>query len=136
MAQAVEQSYKQCKTQLGWAAAMVRADVTLRRHWLLIFCVFTYCWLHWLQDAQRKGEKRGPQAAPAYEEKKDTASVGHLARSFTPGAELAQAVGEPSAVVARLEPGPAPSRTTAVVMLGYGREGPSSVLRPKLTNYR
>jgi len=39
----VEQSYKLCKTELGWADAMVRADVALRRHWLLIFCAFTCC---------------------------------------------------------------------------------------------
>ncbi len=33
----------QAKTQLGWVDARVRAYVTLRRHWLLIFCAFTFC---------------------------------------------------------------------------------------------
>jgi len=114
----VEQSYKQCKTQLGWADAMVRADVALRRHWLLIFCAFTFCWLPWLQEAPREGEKREPEADPPWGKKKGVSSMGPMARNFTPGAELAHAMGEPSAVVARLEPGSASSRTAAVVMLG------------------
>lgn len=70
----VEQSYKQLKNKLGWADAMVRADVAPRRHWLLIFCALTFCWCHWLNGVQvvRKpdqddasqeatGEKRHPQ---------------------------------------------------------------------------
>jgi hypothetical protein len=42
----VEQGYKQLKNELGWADAVVRADVALRRHWLLVFCAFTFCWVH------------------------------------------------------------------------------------------
>ena len=69
----IEQSYKQLKNELGWADAMVRAELALRRHWLLIFCAFTFCWLHWLRTAsatatgvahqpplQSAGKKREP----------------------------------------------------------------------------
>jgi len=42
----VELRYKQCETELGWADAMMRADVALRRHRLFIFCAFAFCWLH------------------------------------------------------------------------------------------
>lgn len=44
----VEQGYKQVKTELGWTDAQVRSATALRRHWLLIFCAFTFCWCHWL----------------------------------------------------------------------------------------
>jgi hypothetical protein len=47
----VEQSYKQIKNELGWADAMVRSDAALRRPWLLVFCAFAFCWLHWLHAA-------------------------------------------------------------------------------------
>jgi SRSO17 transposase len=40
----VEQSYKQVKHTLGWAHYQVRADVAIRRHWILVWCAFTFCW--------------------------------------------------------------------------------------------
>jgi DDE superfamily endonuclease len=112
----VEQSYKQCKTELGWADAMVRADVALRRHWLLIFCAFTFCWLQWLQSTQ---DKPMLKASSASGEKKGSWSMGHLAASGTPGAQLAHAVGAAAAVVARLEPGPSTRRTATAVPLDH-----------------
>jgi len=40
----VEQSYKQVKHSLGWAQYQVRSDRAIRRHWILVFCAFTFCW--------------------------------------------------------------------------------------------
>ena len=48
----VEQSYKQVKTTLGWAQYQVRSSRAIQRHWILVYCAFTFCW--W-QAAQRAG---------------------------------------------------------------------------------
>ena len=40
----VEQSYKQTKDELGWANFMVRSDSAIRRHWILVYCAFSFCW--------------------------------------------------------------------------------------------
>jgi SRSO17 transposase len=40
----VEQSYKQVKTTLGWAQYQVRSSRAIQRHWILIYCAFTFCW--------------------------------------------------------------------------------------------
>ena len=41
----IEQSYKQVKNALGWAHYQVRSDLAIRRHWQLVCCAFTFCWL-------------------------------------------------------------------------------------------
>lgn len=48
----VEQSYKQVKTTLGWAQYQVRSSRAIQRHWILVYCAFTFCW--W-QAAQPSG---------------------------------------------------------------------------------
>jgi hypothetical protein len=40
----IEQSYKQVKNSLGWAQYQVRKDLSIRRHWQLVCCAFTFCW--------------------------------------------------------------------------------------------
>jgi len=40
----IEQSYKQVKNSLGWAHYQVRKDVSIRRHWQLVCCAFTFWW--------------------------------------------------------------------------------------------
>ncbi len=40
----VEQSYKQVKDSLGWAHYQVRKDISIRRHWQMVCCAFTFCW--------------------------------------------------------------------------------------------
>jgi hypothetical protein len=40
----IEQSYKQVKNSLGWAHYQVRKDLSIRRHWQLVCCAFTFCW--------------------------------------------------------------------------------------------
>ncbi|WP_082584243.1 IS701 family transposase [Noviherbaspirillum sp. Root189] len=42
----IEQSYKQTKDELGWADFMVRSDRAIRRHWILVYCAFSFCWWH------------------------------------------------------------------------------------------
>jgi hypothetical protein len=40
----IEQSYKQVKNALGWAHYQVRKDISIRRHWQLVCCAFSFCW--------------------------------------------------------------------------------------------
>lgn len=40
----IEQSYKQVKISLGWAQYQVRKDLSIRRHWQLVCCAFSFCW--------------------------------------------------------------------------------------------
>ncbi len=40
----IEQSYKQVKNSLGWAHYQVRKDISIRRHWQMVFCALTFCW--------------------------------------------------------------------------------------------
>jgi hypothetical protein len=51
----VEQSYKQVKQTLGWAEYQVRSDLAIRRHWVLVWCAFSFCWWHL---------SHGPRAEP------------------------------------------------------------------------
>ena len=37
-------SYKQVKNALGWAHYQVRKDISIRRHWQMVCCAFTFCW--------------------------------------------------------------------------------------------
>jgi DDE superfamily endonuclease len=111
----VEQSYKQVKGALGWAEYQVRSDVAMRRHWVLVWCAFSFCWWHlghgaeevpkWLDEGRapvtgaeepsaqaRMGEKsggRGP-AAPG----------GVLASRVAEGAGVAGAVDHARTVLA------------------------------------
>jgi hypothetical protein len=106
----VEQSYKQLKNELGWADAMVRADVALRRHWLLIFCAFTFGWYHWLNSVQ---VVRKPDQDDASQEvtggKKAPSTLGPVASNVAPGPWMAHAVDSPTTLVASVAAG-----TTAV----------------------
>jgi Transposase DDE domain len=106
----VEQSYKQLKNELGWADAMVRADVALRRHWLLIFCAFTFGWYHWLNGVQ---VVRKPDQDDASQEatggKKAPSTLGPVASNVAPGPWMAHAVDSPTTLVASVAAG-----TTAV----------------------
>ncbi len=43
----VEQSCKQVKQELGWAAWQVRRDAAIRRHWALVCCAFSFCCCAW-----------------------------------------------------------------------------------------
>jgi hypothetical protein len=41
----IEQTYRQAKSELGWADFQVRSDTAIRRHWALVNCAFTLGWL-------------------------------------------------------------------------------------------
>lgn len=61
----VEQSYKQVKHSLGWAHYQVRSDLSIRRHWQLVCCAFSFCW--WACD-QEEGWELAQVGQPALEE--------------------------------------------------------------------
>jgi hypothetical protein len=63
----VEQSYKQVKGALGWAEYQVRSDVAMRRHWVLVWCAFSFCWWHLSQGAQGAPGWMDDSAAPVRE---------------------------------------------------------------------
>ena len=108
----VEQSYKQCKAELGWADAMVRTDVALRRHWLLIFCAFTFCWWHWLRTTPATPAFAPRETHPQHPGgKKGVATVGGLAPYPTPGPRMGNAMGHAAALLASVGTWPPPSRT-------------------------
>jgi DDE superfamily endonuclease len=52
----IEQSYKQVKNSLGWAHYQVRKDLSIRRHWQLVCCAFSFCW--WV--CRESGEASSP----------------------------------------------------------------------------
>jgi hypothetical protein len=107
----VEQNYTQLKNELGWADAMVRADVALRRHWLLIFCAFTFCWCHWLNGVQvvRKPDQ-GDAGKAATGGKKAPSTVGPVAGHVAPGPGVAHALDSPTTLVARVAAGTTAAR--------------------------
>ncbi len=111
----VEQSYKQVKGALGWAEYQVRSDVAMRRHWVLVWCAFSFCWWHlghgaeevpkWLDEGRapvtgaeepsaeaRRGEKSGGRG--------HAATGGVLASSVAEGASVVGAVAHAEAVLA------------------------------------
>ena len=71
----IEQSYKQVKNSLGWAHYQVRKAVSIRRHWQIVCCAFTFCW--WTCAALVEGktlpgvvldtEETSPASAPEAE---------------------------------------------------------------------
>ena len=111
----VEQSYKQVKQALGWAEYQVRSDLAIRRHWVLVWCAFSFCWWHlghgaeevpkWLDEGSapvsgaeepraqaRMGKTSGGQGSAA--------SGGVLASRVAEGAGVAGAVDHARTVLA------------------------------------
>lgn len=43
----IEQSYKQVKTEPGWADFQVRSATAIRRLQTLVNCAFSFCWNTW-----------------------------------------------------------------------------------------
>ena len=116
----VEQGYKQVKMTLGWAEYQVRNSRAIQRHWILVYCAFTFCW--W-QSAQPVGEgnldkvaallpERWPLLAPAKGEKKSRRSSSPklvVAQRTPASTQLAGTRAHAQALLARLFVG-APAR--------------------------
>ena len=115
----VEQSYKQVKHTLGWAQYQVRSDQAIRRHWILVFCAFTFCW--W-QAAQSLSVTSRPadfppqpiKASPSSPKKTTTPTLAHLAVSASPSSGLARTVRHAQPLLESLfASAPAPCSPTA-----------------------
>jgi SRSO17 transposase len=95
----VEQSYKQVKHALGWSQYQVRSDSAIRRHWQLVFCVFSFCWWAYghlpTEDAER-AEGDLP-AGPAGRGKEQEAGV--LAGGVKGGKGVAGTMGDAAALL-------------------------------------
>jgi SRSO17 transposase len=136
----VEQSYKQVKSELGWADFMVRTDVAIRRHWTLVWCAFSFCWRHWFGEPppDRSHEPPAPVTGEKRERRRGSSGsdrLRDLATSAAPRPELVGPLGFPRALLARVvrcapaTGGSGASRCT--------RQGvPVAPLPPGLTNYR
>jgi hypothetical protein len=115
----VEQGYKQLKQELGWADFMVRADQAIRRHWLLVFCAFSFCWSAWFTTgppvttepppAADSGATSPPERGENGLRPADAATHGLLAEDAPSRPQLAGSLDLPLALLARLvECAPAP----------------------------
>jgi SRSO17 transposase len=113
----VEQSYKQVKHALGWAEYQVRSDVAMRRHWVLVWCAFSFCWWQlghgaegapvWMDEvtAQPCADDRPSTTAGRGKKpsgRQHTATTGVLAGRVTAGAGVVGAVDHAQAVLARV----------------------------------
>ena len=115
----VEQSYKQVKSELGWADFQVRSDRAIRRHWQLVWCAFSFCWRAWFAEhpppRRLPDEQTADQAAVRGEGTgQHGGQAGHgrgLAGDAAPGARLVDPVGRAwtlvAGVVDRAPAGPA-----------------------------
>ena len=81
----IEQSYKQVKTELGWADFQVRSDIAIRRHQTLVHCAFSFCWDTWFHDVSTDDT---PEPAPPA----DPAERGPRTRTASRNAVLAQSI--------------------------------------------
>lgn len=107
----VEQSYKQVKHALGWSSYQVRSDRAMRRHWALVWCAFSFCWLASMPEdaaaaaptpaplpdapppARGKNQRHAPAAPP---------TAGAMAADLPAGPGMAGAVGHAQTILARL----------------------------------
>jgi hypothetical protein len=101
----VEQSYKQVKGALGWAEYQVRSALAMRRHWVLVWCAFSFCWWHlshgaeegptWLDEGT--APVRGDEA-PSEEAGRGKKSGGEAATRSVLAGSTAQSAGVVGAV--------------------------------------
>jgi DDE superfamily endonuclease len=113
----VEQSYKQVKHALGWAEYQVRSDVAMRRHWVLVWCAFSFCWWQlghgaegapaWMDQvaAQPSADDRPSTTAGRGKKtrgRQHAATAGVLAGRVAHGAGVVGAVDHAQAVLARV----------------------------------
>jgi SRSO17 transposase len=110
----VEQSYKQVKTTLGWAQYQVRSSRAIQRHWILVYCAFTFCWWQaaqqsgadaWAGDPAQQPSSPPTLAAPPAQKKSrrgpgPTRAI--VARRAAAGAQLAGAGHHAQTLLARL----------------------------------
>jgi hypothetical protein len=123
----VEQSYKQVKQELGWADFMVRSDRAIRRHWILVFCAFCFCWQAWFDS--RAGAAPEPQRG---EKPEGQASI--LAGNPPSSPQLADSLDLALALVASLVASAPAGGVQGVIELGRGWLS-LQPLSPVLTKY-
>jgi len=69
----VEQGYKQVKQTLGWSQYQVRNERAILRHWILVYCAFTFCW--WQAAQQSSASAQNWFADPAQQPKQRTSDT-------------------------------------------------------------
>lgn len=96
----VEQSYKQVKATLGWAHYQVRSSRAIQRHWILVYCVFTFCWWQVAQQLSTNAviadstlQPMSSRAKSKSAEKKALAHIRHEAHPHGPRRSDASEVG-------------------------------------------
>ncbi len=77
----VEQSYKQVKGALGWAEYQVRSDLAMRRHWVLVWCAFSFCWWHLSHGAEEVPTWLEQDAAPVKGDEEPSKEAGRGTKS-------------------------------------------------------
>jgi DDE superfamily endonuclease len=131
----VEQSYKQVKGALGWAEYQVRSDLAMRRHWVLVWCAFSFCWWHlgqgaaapgWMDAGPAPGHGDLAPSEDAGQGKKpggsgQAATAGVLAGSVAQGARMVGAMDHAEALLARVVAAAPTSRAPESARLGAAR---------------
>jgi hypothetical protein len=132
----VEQSYKQVKGALGWAEYQVRSDVAMRRHWVLVWCAFSFCWWHLSHGAEEVPGWVDEGAAPVSERCEPSEEAGRgkksggrgqaatgdmLASSVAQGASVGGAVAHAGAILASVVAAAPATRASGPVLLGSAR---------------
>jgi len=101
----IEQSYKQVKTELGWADFQVRPDMAIRRHQALVHCAFSFCWDIWFGDPSTNDTPEPDLPADPGDRGTRTRITNRnamLAQGITPSPLLADPMGHAAALVGRL----------------------------------
>jgi hypothetical protein len=106
----IEQSYKQVKTELGWADFQVRSDIAIRRHQTLVNCAFSFCWNAWFaeQPTHNTPEPDHPASSGERGLTTRTSNETMLAQDITQGPFLAHPMDHATTLVGILV-GPAPT---------------------------
>lgn len=105
----IEQSYKQVKTELGWANFQVRSDIAIRRHQTLVNCAFSFCWNTFFGPPAATGTHTDAVAAepttvsPVERGRRTRTAETVLAQSITPSPRLAYPMAHPAAPMDRMD---------------------------------
>jgi hypothetical protein len=118
----VEQSYKQVKHALGWSDYQVRSDLSIRRHWQLVLCAFSFCW--WACGAEGLEFIGAP---PGIVLEEDTQAV-PAASVETEGRGEKERASSPAVMAASAEGGKGMAgalRNAFAILEGVHRQGPA-----------
>jgi SRSO17 transposase len=132
----IEQSYKQVKTELGWADFQVRSATAIHRHQTLVNCAFSFCWNSWF-DEQSTPDTAEPATADPQERGANNRHEADslLAQGITQRPRLADTLDHATKNLESLVAATTPRRAASPPRRRSERTK-AILLPPTLTNYR